>query len=284
LHKPPMAGQKHQRMPLVLALHGCTQNAKTIADESGWSKLADTYGFYVIYPQQRALNNISSCFNWFENSNILKDKGEVLSMVQMIDYATDSLSIDTSRIFVYGLSAGAIMSVALMADYPDLFNMGAVLAGGPFTPWLNAFNALPAMEKPEDMSSKEFASYVREQNPNYKGKYPRMLIMHGTKDNVVNEQNSYHLIKQWAPLLHTDTVPTKTVSSFASKPEIVRKAYCDSTGTEQIIFYEVTNLGHNLMVDPGDSPKQGGQTGAFSINAGFFSTYWIAVDFGLIKE
>ena len=285
LHEPPNALQNKVRVPLVVVLHGCTQNAKTIADESGWNKLADTYGFYVLYPQQKTINNVSGCFNWFQDKNILKDKGEVASIREMIEYACDSALIDTGRIFIYGVSAGAIMSVALLADYPSLFNMGAILAGGPFTPGVNVFNAVSAMEKPKDISSKELASYVISQNPDYKGKYPRVLIMHGKNDEVVNEKNSYRLVKQWAPLLRTDTVPTKTVTTFDGKPDITRNSYCDGSGNEQIIFYEVANLGHDLMVAPTDSTGQGGgKTGAFSVDKGFFSTYWIAVDMGLIPK
>jgi len=284
LYTPTPADQKQTKMPLVIALHGCTQNAKQMAEESGWNKLADTYGFCVVYPQQRTMNNPSGCFNWFEEGDIEKDKGEAFSVKQMVDFMKANYSIDTTRVFIYGLSAGAAMSVALMADYPNLFNMGAILAGGPFMPGKGAMEALSSMESPKDMPAAELVKYVRDQNPGYTGTYPRLLVMHGEKDNVVNEKNSYLLVKQWAPLLKADTLPTKTVASFDGKDDITRKSYCDGSGKEQIIFYEVANLGHALMVNPGDSATQGGKTGMFSINKGFFSTYWIAKDMGLVAS
>jgi len=52
--------------PLVVAMHGCTQNAVTIATEAGWNTLADRHKFYVVYPEQIAANNSSNCFNWFK--------------------------------------------------------------------------------------------------------------------------------------------------------------------------------------------------------------------------
>ena len=283
LYKPVNTGRAQGKMPLVIALHGCTQNAKNLAELSGWNKLADTYGFCVVYPQQRTINNPSGCFNWFEEGDVAKDKGEVMSIKHMINYAVDSLSIDTQKIFVYGISAGAAMGVALLANYPGTFNMGAILAGGPFIPINNVVNALAGMEEPKDLPAAELVSYVKMQNPLYLGKYPRLLVMHGESDNVVNEKNSYLLIKQWAPLLKSDTLPTKTMPSFDGKADITRKVYCDSSGAEQIIFYEVANLGHALMVYPGDSLTQGGKTGIFAVDKGFFSTYWIAKDMGLIK-
>lgn len=38
------------------------------------------------------------------------------------------------------------------------------------------------------------------------------------------------------------------------------------------------------MVYPGDGAEQGGKTGMFSVDKGFFSTYWIAKDMGLIAR
>lgn len=243
IHKPISNGQKQGRMPLVVALHGCTQNAKVIAEQSGWNKLADTYGFIVLYAQQRTVNNPQGCFNWFEDGDIEKDKGEVASIKHMIDYAIDSLSADSQKIFVYGLSAGAAMAVALLANYPSTFAVGAILAGGPFIPNNNVTNALQGMESPKDRPASELVSYVKQQNPNFMGKYPKLIVMHGESDPVVNEKNSYLLIKQWAPLLKCDTLPTKTQPAFSDKKDITRKSYCDGSGNEQIIFYEVANLG-----------------------------------------
>lgn len=282
LHEPPLAKQRHG-LPLVVALHGCTQNAKTIANESGWNDLADTYGFYVIYPQQRNINNPSGCFNWFQDEDATKDKGEVASVWEMIDFAKDSLDIDTSRIFIYGLSAGAAMSMAMMADYPQLFNMGAILAGGPFLPGKNPFEAMSQMENPKEFTTNELVGHVVVQNPTYNGRYPRVLVFHGDDDKVVNPKNAELIIRQWAPLLHADSVPTKTEARFDGKDDITRKAYCSKDGTEQIIYYKVANLGHTLMVAPNDTTiTGGGRTGMFSVDKGFFSTYWIAKDFGLI--
>ncbi len=79
-------------------------------------------------------------------------------------------------------------------------------------------------------------------------------------------------------------MPDDTVKAFAQNPDITRYAYLDKSGHEIATYYEATNLGHALMVDPGDGPTQGGKTGAFCVDKNFFSTYWIAVDFGLVKD
>ncbi len=279
IHAPKI---KKERMPLVVALHGCNQDVATIAWQSGWNKLADENDFYVIYPQQRFLNNPSSCFNWFNEKDISKNSGESGSIKQMINFVCDSFSVDTTKIFAYGLSAGAAMTAALLADYPETFNAGAILAGGPFMMATNPLSGVSAMVTPKHKSSKQWGDLVLKQNSNYKNKYPRVIIIHGKNDKVVNIKNSYELVKQWAYVLHTDTVPTKKIEAFNNNKDIEKKIYLDKQQEEKIIFYEINNLGHALPVDPGVGIDKGGKTGLFAVDKDFFSTYWIAKDFGLI--
>jgi poly(hydroxyalkanoate) depolymerase family esterase len=284
IHIPKNNFDSIKRKPLIVVLHGCTQNAETVARQSGWNKLADYYGFYVLYPQQKLLNNPNRCFCWYKQNDISKNEGEVLSIKQMIDFVVDTFSIDTTKIFAYGLSAGAAMSVALLADYPNLFNAGAILAGGPFMTVSNPLDGLASMISPKNYSSQELASTVIKQNPDYKGKYPRMIIIHGKNDPVVNIKNSYQLIQQWTYLQHTDSIPDKKTKSFEKNTDITKYIYNDSSNNEVVIFYEVNNLGHALMIDPGDAINKGGEVGLFAVDKKFFSTYWIAVDFGIIKK
>ena len=280
IHVPKI---KKDKMALVVALHGCNQDVATISKQSGWNKLADENQFCVIYPQQRFLNNPSCCFNWFNEYDISKNSGESGSIKQMIDFVCDSFSIDKKKIFAYGLSAGAAMTVALLADYPETFNAGAVLAGGPFMMATNSFSGVSAMIKPKIRSSKEWGELVLKQNPDFKNNFPRVIIVHGKNDNVVNPKNSYELIKQWAYVLKTDTIPSKIVSAFANNKDVERKSFSNKQQEEKIVFYEINKLGHSLAVDPGEGALQGGKTGMFSVDKDFFSTYWIAKDFGLLK-
>ena len=284
MHIPIIQNDSVKRKPLVIVLHGCSQNAGVVARQSGWNKLADHFGFYVLYPSQKMLNNMGGCFNWFRKSDITKDEGEVLSLKQMIDLAIDSFSIDTSKIFVYGLSAGAAMGVALLADYPHLFNAGAILAGAPFMSATNAIGGVVTMFVPSNKTAEKLAVPVISQNPDYKNKYPRLVVVHGRDDNVVNIKNSYRLIEQWTYLHHTDAVADTTINTFENNGDITKYFYRDAANNNVVIFYEVTNLGHALMINPGDAITQGGETGTFAVDKDFHSTYWIAVDFGLINN
>ncbi|WP_292404778.1 PHB depolymerase family esterase, partial [Mesorhizobium sp.] len=62
--------------PLVVVLHGCTQNAAGYNHHSGWSPLADEAGFALLFPEQQRGNNPNLCFNWFQPGDTKRGSGE----------------------------------------------------------------------------------------------------------------------------------------------------------------------------------------------------------------
>ena len=279
VHLPPNFDNL-KSYPLVVVLHGCMQTAQHVADQSGWNKIADEKNFIVMYPEQGLINNPNRCFNWFNNEDISKESGEVLSIKNMITHMVDSFGVDTARIFTYGLSAGAAMNVALMANYPGLISGGAVLAGGPFKGAKHVLESVTVMKNPHNKTPKEWGDLVRQQNPDYKGNYPKLVVVHATNDKVVAIENSYELIDQWSNLLNTDLIPDGNQEEYEHK-DVRRKSYDAGIKKEVIVFYEIDHLGHNLAIDPGKDPDRGGKNGMFAVDKNFHSTYHIARDFGL---
>lgn len=271
-------------VPLVVALHGCTQDASEIATETGWNDLADRYGFIVLYPEQKRMNNASNCFNWFSKSDI-RFNGESETIFEMIEWSKNHYSIDSERIFVYGLSAGAALTTALLAQYPETFKSGAVLAGGPYGIAQNALQAMGVMNDggKQFETTDEWAKPVK--NLHVKTKtYPTLIILHGEKDKTVNPINARNLVDQWTglhPEIATNAPPI--IETIAGS--IIVESYRDSSSLNTIIkLYSIPNLGHQLPVDPGTEINQGGKVGNFSKDIDFFSTYYIAKDFGLIPN
>lgn len=273
----------NQTVPLVIALHGCTQDATEIANETGWNELADKHGFIVLYPEQKKVNNATACFNWFSKSDI-RFNGESKSIQQMIEFVQNNYSIDSNHIFTYGLSAGAAMSTALLAQYPETFVSGAILAGGPYG---IAFNAIQAYGMMKDggksiSSAEEWAQPVKDLHMKVKT-YPSIIIFHGENDKTVDPINATNLVQQWLGL-HPE-ISQERLPYIQSQNNISIFSFVDSVTNEVIIKeYLVPGLGHELPVDPGSGKYQGGQTGKYSKDIDFFSTYYIAKDFGLIKE
>src|SRR6185312_12587651 len=111
---------------LVVVLHGCRQTPESMDAASGFSKLAKDRGFILLYPEQTHSNNPQKCFNWFRPSEVARDRGELLSIKQMVEHAVKRHRADRARVYVVGLSAGGAMTGALIANYPDMFAGAAI--------------------------------------------------------------------------------------------------------------------------------------------------------------
>src|ERR1044071_4879888 len=107
--------------PLVVVLHGCTESASSYSTQTEWGNLASRFQFAVVFAEQQTANNSLSCFNWFQPGDTSRGQGEALSIKQMVDAMKSTVGSDPARIFVTGMSAGAFMTEAMMATYPDVF-------------------------------------------------------------------------------------------------------------------------------------------------------------------
>lgn len=266
---------------LVIALHGCAMTAQKLNDLTEWDSLAKKNDFVVFYPQQRIINNGSNCFNWFFEKDINRN-GESLSLYSMMRYAIDSLRIDSTLIFFYGVSAGACMSEVMCANYPWLINGAAIYAGIPFKT-ATASEGYKLAGKAIYKSADERAATVANQLPFYRGKYPRIIILHGTKDVVTDFGYADQLVNQWK-IIHAikDSLPLSD-KAFNGNGRIVRSVY-KKAKEEVVIYYKMIDLAHKIAIHKGVGDDRGGKDKLFSEDIGFFSTYYIARDFGLIKH
>lgn len=273
-------GYTDKKIPLVVALHGCSQNAKSIADQSGWNELAEKHGFAVLYPQQKISNNASLCFNWFNNKDTEPVGGETESIIQMISYVKNIVPISEDEIHAYGLSAGAAMCTSLLANYPKEFNSGAILAGGPHKSAVNAIQGVRSMVSPKDLSPEEWGRKIHKEDSI---DFPRLIIVHGIIDNVVKIQNSHELIDQWSNLHAMDVKPDLIEENYSGNPSVDKITYKNNENEDVIMFYQLKDVGHALAVDPDGDIYKGGVTGPFAVDIDFYSTYYIAKDFGIIR-
>ncbi|MBL7885026.1 MAG: PHB depolymerase family esterase, partial [Bacteroidia bacterium] len=280
----PSTINKNNPQALVVVLHGCLQCAGSVASQTGWNKLADQYGFYVLYPQQRFFNNPEKCFKWYKRRHTNKNKGENYSIKKMIDYMKTKSKIDSSNVFITGLSAGAAMSVIMMADYPEIFNSGAIFAGGAYKSGNGYVSAMMALLGWRVKSAEKWGKIVKKQNPNFTGEYPKMIIYQGNSDWVVNKRNGVELLKQWTNLHHISTTPTETINQYANISDIQRNSYHNKSNKEAVVFYKVNKLSHALLINPGNCRYEGGRRGFFSKDKDFHSTLFTAYDFGLINK
>ncbi|MBM6401155.1 PHB depolymerase family esterase [Phycicoccus sp. MQZ13P-5] len=259
--------------PLVVELHGCTQDASTYFSHSGWRELADRYGFALVLAQQSSSNNSSSCFNWFQAGDTARGQGEALSIKQMTDFAVSSYGLDASRAYVTGLSAGAAMTAVMLATYPDTYAGGSINAGLPYRCATSTLDAFSCMNPGVDKSPAAWGDLVRAAAPGYTGPRPLVSIWQGTSDTTVAPMNATELRDQFTDVAGVSQTPTST-GTVASGVTVE-----DHAGKVRVT--RVQGMGHGTAVDPGSGTTQCGTAGAYFIDTSVCAAYQDARFFGL---
>lgn len=187
----PTGLRKTTKVPLVLALHGCTQNADDFAAGTRLNDLADRQRFVVVYPEQGVTHNAQRCWNWFRPQHQFRAQGEpaiLAGIVRKVSQETARWRIDPERVYVLGISAGGAMSVVLAATYPELFAAVGVHSAPPYRSASSPAGALAAMHgravaPPIDAAVLEAM--------------PPMIIFQGTMDGTVSSGNGQRVADQW---------------------------------------------------------------------------------------
>lgn len=253
------------RSPLVVLLHGCTQDANGYFTNSGWRKFADQWRFQLLLPQQSSANQGSKCFTWYDNADINRGQGEALSIRTMVGHAVSNLGADAGRVYVSGLSAGGAMSAVMLATYPDVFKAGSIAAGLPYKCATSMAGTSSCQYTGVDKTPQQWGDLVRAQGA---GPYPRVAIWHGASDTVVVPRNATELMEQWTNLRGVSQAPTSTGTNV--------KVF----GDNDVRLWQIPGMAHGLPVDPGAGAQQCGSVAAYFLDT-MCSAYHDAVFFGL---
>ena len=263
--------------PVVVVLHGCTETADA-AGKLGWNELADEFGFAVVYPEQQTANNVSRCFNWWgdfsSSDDIIRGKGENLSIKQMVDKAIATHASDAARVFVVGFSSGGAEASVMASTYPDVFAAGATFSGIPYN-CTTTFSEVNGCIKPgKTRTATEWADLAKAGDPGFAGPWPRMSIWQGSADNTVGPANRGEMIKQWTGVHGIDTVApvADTVDGQA------HAVYKNAAGKVLVETYEIAGMDHGVPVVPA---KACGTASTLAIDKGICASRHIATFFGI---
>ncbi|MDL2336575.1 MAG: PHB depolymerase family esterase [Pseudomonadota bacterium] len=201
LYLPPssVSARAGRPMPLVVMLHGCTQDPDDFAAGTGMNALAREQGFAVLYPAQAQGANPSRCWNWFKHSHQQRGRGEAAVLAGMTRAVIAEYGLDPRRVYVAGLSAGGAMAAILGQAYPDLYAAVGIhsgLASGAANDLMSALSAMksgPASpaSPPGTVNHGEPGKTVFETTAI--GPVPT-IVFHGDSDAVVHPGNGTQAI------------------------------------------------------------------------------------------
>lgn len=125
LFVPDMAAES-ELLPLLVVLHGAGGTGARTQGWLGFDELAEAAGFIVVYPDGIANN-------WDFGAGIPTRDGrlqvdDVGFLVWLVAELAKTHPVDTDRVYVAGMSNGALMAYRLMCSAPDTFRAAAGVA------------------------------------------------------------------------------------------------------------------------------------------------------------
>jgi len=179
-----------ERLPLMVMLHGCHQDAKSFAASTRMNAIAASQRFLVLYPEQDRLSNAQGCWNWFDTKSG-RAHGEAASILLVVDQVCGLDAADRERVAIAGLSAGASMAALVAIRYPTRFKAVAMHSGVPPGAAHSPLSAVGAM-----LGNRRIPQPHASESS--KNECPPLLVIHGSVDAVVSIQNADAAARRWS--------------------------------------------------------------------------------------
>jgi poly(hydroxyalkanoate) depolymerase family esterase len=230
---------------VVVAMHGCGGSGPGFYQQSEFARLADQYGFLVIYPSAQQEAGFGKCFDtWSDAAKRRGGGSDPVSIVSMVTYAERQYGGDPSRVYATGSSSGGMMTQHMLAVYPDVFKAGASFMGVPFNCFANAADYPPGGRctgGSMNRTPQQWGDAVRQAYPGYTGARPRVQLWHGTSDTLVPYSLLQESIEQWTNVFGLSQTPASTDTPQSGWN---RSRY--GSGTVQVEAYSIQGAGHSL--------------------------------------
>ena len=240
LYAPP--GQGSKPMPLIVMLHGCTQNADDFAAGTGMNAAAHAQGIFVLYPEQSQSANASGCWNWFQPTDQHRGLGEPAFIASLTEAVMKQYNIDPARVYIAGLSAGGAMATIVAEAYPEIFAAVGVHSGLPRGAANSVMEAFTVMRS-GDVAAPVAGIRMQVSVPT--------IVFHGDKDQTVHPRHGERVIA--AVLSGGDAAhwqgaaggsPRIEKGTSAKGRRYTRATYHDDKGNAMLEHWLVHGAGH----------------------------------------
>ena len=208
----PTGVRRDERLPLLVMLHGCVQDAQTLADSSRMNAVASRERFLVLYPEQDRLSNAQRCWNWYDTRNG-RAQHEAATLQALVRQVVVAQPVDPARIALAGLSAGASMAALLATRDPARYR--AIVMHSGVAPGVahSSATALSAMRGRRTAPAlPPLAAGVH---------LPPLLVIHGSADHLVAPANATEAVRLWAASEAAKPAPPRTVQRGARYPQSI---------------------------------------------------------------
>lgn len=186
---PPGTGR-----PLVLMLHGCTQDAEDFAAGTRMGQRSLREGWLALFPEQPPEAHPQRCWRWYAPDHQGAEAGEPALLAGLLDEVAAEHGADPERAFLAGVSAGGAMAAVLAATHPERFRAVVVHSGVPYRAAVGPQQAMTAM-RGRGPGVRQLADRLLERLDGRSP--PPLLVVHGQEDEAVDPVNGLRLAGAW---------------------------------------------------------------------------------------
>ena len=197
-------------MPLVVVLHGCTQDPDNVARGTRFNEVAEESKVIVAYPEQPAAFNGLKCWNWFDAAHQKRDQGEPALIAGITRQVMNDLKVDSRRVYIVGLSAGAAMALSVSYAYPEIFAATGLHSGIAYGIAKNTSEAIRRMGAGATDPTDYAAAVVQGIGAN---KPIPTIVFQGKSDKTVNPANADNIVTQLTTGFAESDLKSRTESS-----------------------------------------------------------------------
>jgi poly(hydroxyalkanoate) depolymerase family esterase len=225
-------GYSGQSVPLVVMLHGGTQGVGDFAVGTGMNEVAERDTFLVAYPEQASSANPMRYWNWFQPADQVKGSGEPSLIAGITRQVMTMYSVDASRVYIGGFSAGGAMAAVMAATYPHLYAAVGVHSGLPYGAAHDVPSAYAAMSQGPTTSTRRA------------GRGVPLIVFHGDQDPIVSRVNADRLVADGLRTADPGAVKSTMLGRVQAGHAYTRTIYRNAKGQTLIEQWIIHDAGH----------------------------------------